>query len=224
MSLNSKYLAALAKYPLLTKSVTAAVLAALNELLASAIAGDIKTTKLQIRSRSFNIRHVISTKTAQMVVYGALIATPISHVLYKILYWLFRGKTTARSKALQTAVAITTISPLLSAIYVSWLLLINSNLLDSRDVKSRLLKVEAAIRRGLKSSFWAVYRTSAVTSVVAITAAQNFVPQDLWVSFFSLVYFIVGSVQNTRFKLRFRKEQRGLLKKDDDIKETEELS
>ena len=45
-SLNAQYLTYLAKYPLLTKSVTAGVLAALNETIASFIAGDAKGNRL----------------------------------------------------------------------------------------------------------------------------------------------------------------------------------
>lgn len=199
MSLNKKYLDSLQKYPLLTKSATAAVLAALNEMIASGVSGDIKKTRIQLFGNTREIRHVLSPKIVSMVVYGALIVTPISHTLYKILNRIFLGKLSPLMKLAQLATSLCTISPILSAVYVSWLSIINGYTGTSKVSPKCLAQM---VKTGLKNNFFAVYKTSLLTLVVAMTIAQNFLPPQLWVVFFSLVYFVVGTVQNTRFKLK----------------------
>ncbi|EEQ36766.1 putative peroxisomal membrane protein [Clavispora lusitaniae] len=207
MSLNKKYLYYLSEYPLLTKSATAGTFAALNEILASVIARDFRKTTIQICGEKREVRHVLSPKILSMVVYGSMIATPISHQLYKILNRVFRGKLSAPMKVLQVLASLCTISPILSAAYVSWLSLINGYRPESRNLRQELLRMAHVVRSGLKKGFWAIYKSSAQTSVVAITVAQNFLPPTLWVSFFTLVYFVVGTVQNTRFKLKQREQE-----------------
>lgn len=194
MSLNQRYLRYLQTYPLLTKSTTAGVLAALNEVIASAVSGDFKTTRIG----SKNIRHVFSSKILSMVFYGALVVTPISHTLYKILNKVFSGKLSPSMKLAQLATSLCTISPVLSAAYVSWLSLINGYSKSGLSLAALAKTVQA----GLRSNFLPVYKTSILTLVVAMTVAQNFLPPQLWVVFFSVVYFVVGTVQNTRFKLK----------------------
>lgn len=67
MSLNQQYLVYLAKYPLLTKLATTGVLAALNEMIASAISGDVKKTEVNLLGTKIKINHVLSPRILQMV-------------------------------------------------------------------------------------------------------------------------------------------------------------
>lgn len=204
MSLNDRYLAALSAHPLLTKSGTTGVFACLNEILATCFSGEYHTKQITIFGKQRTVRHVLSPKIVLMIVYGAFIATPISHFYYNALNRVFRGKLSPKMKLAQLAASLSTLTPLLSAIYVSWLALINTYQASSKDFATEMRRVLAVVKGGLKNNFWLVYRTSAVTSLVALTAAQNFVPQELWVVFFNLIYFVVGTVQNTKIKIKQR--------------------
>lgn len=207
MSLNAKYLACLAQYPLLTKSVTAGVLAAINELVATAISGDYHETKVRIFEKSRTIRHVLSAKTLLMIVYGALVATPISHQLYKILNRVFPGKLSPVMKIVQIITLLCTVSPTLNAVFVAWLSVINEYRMSSTDVKKELAKLMLVIKEGLKKNFWLIYGSSAPTSLFSIAFAQTFLPPELWVVFFNVVFFVLGTIQNTKFKLNLRKQR-----------------
>lgn len=205
MSLNKQYLFYLSKYPLLTKLATSGVLAALNEMIASGISGDTRKTELNVLGSKVKVRHVLSPRILQMVFYGACIATPISHNLYGVLNKFFQGKLTPKMKLLQLLTSLCTVTPCLSAVYVAWLLFLNgykSSGAGFGEIK-RLLNV---LYVGVKRNFPTVYRTSLGTTIVAMTVAQNFLPPELWVVFFSLVYFVVGTIQNTRFKLKAKRD------------------
>lgn len=212
MSLNQKYLNSLAKRPLLTKAVTAGTLASLNEILATCFLGLYQQKRITVFGKERTIKHVFTPKILLMVVYGALIATPISHYYYHLLNRVFKGKLLPRMKLLQLLASLCTVSPLLSGIYVSWLSLINTYRCTLGGVTKEVAKMLAVIKGGLKSNFWLVYRTSAVTSVVAMSIAQNLVPPELWVVFFNVIYFVVGTVQNTKIKRRQRAAAEALRK------------
>lgn len=137
-----------------------------------------------------------------MLFYAALLATPASHVYYKLLTRFFRGKLSHKLKVLQILTSLVTISPLLSAGYISWISVINVNVSPEGSTKNLFQAYLAAIKDGLKANFWLAYRTSAIASTLAMSVAQAFVPPDLWVIFFNFVNFILGTYQNTKMKLR----------------------
>lgn len=207
MSLNQKYLASLAKYPLLTKSATAGVFAALNEVIATSVSGEFQRSTVRIAGKTYTIKHALSPKIVLMVVYGALLATPISHLLYAVLSRVFKGKVLPKWRVLQILASLSTITPTLSAVYVAWLALVNGYRPKTSDVGKELARVWTVVKSALRNNFWLVYRMSATTSVVAITVAQKLLPPELWVVFFTFVYFVVGTVQNTRFKLKQKRKQ-----------------
>lgn len=206
MSLNAKYLLLLSQYPLLTKSLTAGVLAAINELVASAVSGQYQKTTVTFRGHKYTIPHVLSTKTLLMVIYGTLIATPISHVLYQALNRVFGTNLTPTMKALQIATSLCTISPTLSAVFASWLSIINGYRRSSSDLGKELANIRQLVRKGLLRSFWSIYHSGATTSLFSLVIAQNFLPPELWVVFFTVVFFVLGTIQNTRFKLSQKKD------------------
>lgn len=202
MSVKNQYAKYLSKYPLLTKCATTAVLAALNETIASAAAGDYQRTQVTLFGKKKQIRHILSPKIILMVIYGSLVATPISHLLYLVLNRVFRGKLSGAMKLVQIATSLLTISPTLAAAYVAFLSLINGYKSESKGPAAELRRMGHAVQKGFKKSFWAVYKTSAQTSVVLIAVAQKFIAPQYWTPFFSLVYFVIGTIQNTRFKLK----------------------
>lgn len=207
MSVNERYLAALSKNPLLTKMVTSGVLSSLNEIIASISSRELQKKKIKVFGREQALSHPFSSKIGLMVIYGALLSTPVAHYYYGFLNKVFGGKQSPRTKLLQLAVTLCTLSPFLSGVYVSWLSIINSYNFSSRGIRLELCLLLAVVKAGLRNNFWLVYRMSAVTSLIALTLAQNFVPPELWVVFTNFVYFIVGTVQNTKIKIRQRNER-----------------
>ncbi|CAH2353380.1 hypothetical protein CLIB1423_10S03686 [[Candida] railenensis] len=225
MSLNAQYLNYLAKYPLLTKSVTAAVLSGLNETLASVLAKDIKTAKI----KGITVKHVLSPKILTMMIYGAFIITPTSHYLYGILNTIFKGpKLSVKMKIAQIATSLCTITPILSGIFTSWISLINNYSFPSvphkggiqnyhrADYKQELLNMKTAVCAGLKKNYLVVLKSSVVTSLVTLSVAQNFIKPELWVVFFNVVYFVLGTVQNTKIKLSQIKQSKEDTEKKED--------
>lgn len=193
MHLNQLYLSYLAAYPLATKSATAAVLATLNESIATSI-----TDLTRKQKRPQFLEPKVLKKILQMLIYASLFVTPVSHAYYNQLARLFKGKLNWKYKVLQILTSLVTISPFLSAAYVSWISAMNAE----TNASSRLSIVKSAVVKGLRNNFWLVYRTSAITSTVAIAAAQVLIPTELWVVFFNVVYFVLGTYQNTKMKLR----------------------
>lgn len=53
------------------------------------------------------------------------------------------------------------------------------------------------VRATVKVGFWRVMRISWVTSPICLAFAQKFLPDQLWVPFFNLVSFIIGTYINT---------------------------
>ena len=74
--------------------VTSGSLAALQEFLASWIAKD--------RNKH---GHYFTSRVPKMALYGAFISAPLGHVMISILQWLFKGRTSLRSKILQIVVS-----------------------------------------------------------------------------------------------------------------------
>ncbi|CCE83893.1 Piso0_004490 [Millerozyma farinosa CBS 7064] len=215
---NKQYLAYLSKYPLVTKSITAGVLAGLNETLASLVAGDIK--KVQVGR--FQIRHVLSPKIVTMVVYGSLILTPVSHKLYGILNRVFGGPNISKKmKIAQIASSLCFITPTLSAIFATWISLLNGYTpsFSSTTASAELAKIKSVVVRALKTTYPPILRSSLVTSLCCMVVAQNFIEPELWVVFFNFVYFVLGTVQNTRVKLASKKARDAK-----EAKETKETS
>lgn len=56
------------------------------------------------------------------------------------------------------------------------------------------------VRATVKVSFWKVMKVSWVTSPICLAFAQKFLPDNLWVPFFNVVGFIIGTYINTTTK------------------------
>lgn len=211
LSLNAQYLFYLTKYPLLTKSVTAGTLSGLNELIASVLAKDYKHFTIG----NYKVKHVISPKILVMIIYGALILTPISHQLYFILNKIYRGPNLSPiMKVAQILTSLSVITPTLSAVFVSWLSLINNYDLPTKgfNIFYEIKKIGAIVKNGLSKSYLPLLKSSLMTSTCTLIIAQKFIQPELWVVFFNVVYFVLGTMQNTKVK----KQQKELLRKKDD--------
>lgn len=201
---NTKYLQYLVTYPLLTKSVTAGVLAGLNETISTGLSGEYRETTVAGRK----IKHVLSPKILTMIVYGAFIITPISHTMYGVLNRVFKGPNLSKKmKVLQILTSLSTITPTLPAVFTAWVSIINVYRPPTKgfDPVVELEKIGRIIRGGLQKGYKRVLKTSLVTSAILLVIAQSFIPPQLWVVFFNLVYFFMGTYQNTKLKIQAKK-------------------
>lgn len=56
------------------------------------------------------------------------------------------------------------------------------------------------VRATVRVGFWKVMRVSWITSPICLAFAQKFLPDNLWVPFFNLVSFVIGTYINTETK------------------------
>lgn len=197
--LNLKYLQYLAKYPLLTKSVTAGLLGGLNEIVASVYVGDNSEKKAPI----------LSSKTIGLIIYGFFIATPISHNLYKIINQFFLPPLSNKQKAAQIITSLATVTPTMSAAYAGWISLLQVYKYNGKPLSEELKKIYLIFTGGIKKNFKPIFKTSLVVSTLSLIIAQKYISQELWVVFFAGVSFLVGTYLNIKVKQKAK-----LLKKD----------
>ncbi|KAF5531818.1 integral membrane protein [Fusarium phyllophilum] len=168
------YLLQLRKNPLRTKIVTAGTLAGLQEFLASFLANDRNKNGGYFTSRVY-----------KMALYGGLVSAPLGHFLIWALQKSFAGHTSTASKMLQILVSNLSNMVTLAALSI---------VAGARSCE----QVSAAVR----GSFWRVTKMSWITSPLVMAFAQRFLPNQLWVPFFSLVGFFFGTYINTVAKKR----------------------
>ncbi|KAI0013590.1 hypothetical protein F4779DRAFT_562318 [Xylariaceae sp. FL0662B] len=181
------YINALEKNPLRTKMLTSGVLAGLQEFLASWLAKD--------RNKHGNY---FTARVPKMAVYGALISAPLGHFLIWVLQKAFKNRTSLRAKILQILVSNLVIAPIQNSVYLVAMALIAG----ARTYH----QVRATVRVG----FMKVMKVSWITSPVCLAFAQQFLPEALWMPFFNVVAFAIGTYINTITK---RKRLAALRKK-----------
>ncbi|KAK6533538.1 hypothetical protein TWF694_002476 [Orbilia ellipsospora] len=170
------YLQLLQTNPLQTKMVTSGTLSALQELLASLIAGDKKHGSY------------LTPRVPMMAIYGAFISAPLGHLLINILQRAFKGRTSTRAKILQILVSNFIVSPIQNVVYLASMAVIAG----ARKKEN----VKAMVRTG----FFPVMKVSWITSPLALAFAQKFLPEHAWVPFFNLIGFIIGTYVNALTK------------------------
>ncbi|KAK5994581.1 PXMP2/4 family 3-like protein [Cladobotryum mycophilum] len=168
------YVKTLEKNPLRTKMLTAGTLAGAQELIASWLAKD--------RNKHGNY---FTSRVPKMVAYGALISAPMGHFMIWLLQRIFKGRTSLRAKILQILVSNLVIAPIQNSIY----LLAMAIIAGARTFHQ--------VRATVKVGFWRVMRVSWLTSPICLAFAQQFLPDELWVPFFNLVSFVIGTYINT---------------------------
>lgn len=199
-NLNKTYLQYLSTYPLLTKAVTAGVFLGLNETVASIWTNQFKETELPLINKK--IKHVFSKKLLYMIIYGSMIATPIAHNMYKHINRVFKPPLAPSRKLLQILVSLSTVTPLLSALYTGFIGLVGQYKpnWEKNGFEGEFVQVYQIIKRTLQKNYFLILRTSLVTSLVSLVIAQKFIDPELWVVFFNFVVFITGTYQNIRMK------------------------
>ncbi|BFZ64346.1 hypothetical protein YB2330_005489 [Saitoella coloradoensis] len=176
------YLNSLATNPLQTKMATSATLSSLQELLASYLAGE----KDPVTGSYF------STRVYKMMIYGGCVSAPMGHILVGLLQRAFRGKEGAKWKALQILASNLLVSPVQNSVYLCCMAIIAG----ARNVE----QVIATWRQG----FMPVMRVTWLTSPLSILFAQKYLRNELWVPWFNLVSFLLGTYINAQTKKRRR--------------------
>lgn len=220
-ALLTLYLHLLSKYPLVTKGLTAAVLASLNEQIASAVAGDVKTTQVAVplgsRKMAVRIRHTLTWRVVLMAAYGFAVATPILHYGYAVLNKAFPQPLLPRTKVAQILALLATITPANALAFLTFTALVNMPagtgvlLLAARyreqgaaGVVAELRRLAAAVATNLHNNLATVLRTLWVVLPLAMALAQRLLDPRVWVVFFNVVFFVLGTVQNLLVKMRLR--------------------
>ncbi|KAK6357050.1 hypothetical protein TWF718_001380 [Orbilia javanica] len=170
------YLQLLQTNPLQTKMVTSGTLSALQELLASLIAGDKKHGSY------------LTPRVPMMAIYGAFISAPLGHLLINVLQRAFRNRSSTRAKILQILVSNFIVAPIQNVVYLASMAIIAG----ARKKEN----VKAMVRTG----FFPVMKVSWITSPLALAFAQKFLPEHAWVPFFNLIGFIIGTYVNALTK------------------------
>lgn len=185
-----RYLDQLATRPLRTKAITTAALCFLQEVLGSNLAGmPVKRPSkdapwpLHVLARSH-----VDVKALKMALYGFLISAPIGHVLIGTLQKAFAGKTGMRAKIAQLLASNLLVAPIQTAAYLASLAVINGAKSADEVVKT------------VKAGFFSVIRITWIVSPLSTVIAQRLIPMELWVPFFNLIQFLVGTFFNTRVK------------------------
>ncbi|RDA86259.1 hypothetical protein CP532_5084 [Ophiocordyceps camponoti-leonardi (nom. inval.)] len=168
------YIKQLESNPLRTKMLTAGSLAGAQELIASWLAKD--------RNKH---GHYFTSRVPKMAAYGAIVSAPLGHLLIWLLQNFFRGRTSLRAKIMQILVSNLIIAPIQNSIYLVAMALIAG------------ARTYHQVRATVKVGFWRVMRISWITSPICLAFAQKFLPDELWVPFFNLVSFVIGTYINT---------------------------
>jgi len=188
--LLARYLASLEKNPLRTKAATTAVLCFLQEVLASNFAGvpPRKVSKDAPAAMHVLARSHVDVKALKMGIYGFLISAPLGHFLVGTLQKAFAGRKGVGAKIGQILASNLLIAPIQAAAYLASMAIING------------AKSKTEVIKTVKAGFFAVVRISWIVSPLSMTIAQNFIPVELWVPFFNVIQFALGTYFNTKVK------------------------
>lgn len=184
------YLAQLTANPLRTKALTTGILCFLQEVLASHFAG-VPAQRLPKDSPLYYhalARARVDTKALKMGLYGLLVSAPLGHVLIGALQRAFAGRTGRAARLGQILSSNLFIAPIQTAVYLASMAVINGAKSVDEIVKT------------VKGGFFSVIRVMWVSSPLSIVFAQTFLAPELWVPFFNLVGFTMGTYFNTRVK------------------------
>ncbi|KAI0257661.1 hypothetical protein BJV78DRAFT_1164202, partial [Lactifluus subvellereus] len=189
-SLLLLYLAQLSQHPLRTKALTTGTLCFLQEVLGSHLANvPVRQPAKDAPFYSHALaRAKVDARAVKMAVYGLLVSAPLSHVLVGRLQKAFAGRTGRAAKIGQVVASNLIVSPIQAASYLASLAVIGGAR-SWNDVK-----------KTVKGGFVPVIRVMWVSSPLSIVFAQNFISPELWVPFFNLVSFVLGTYFNTRLK------------------------
>ncbi|KIY45753.1 integral membrane protein, partial [Fistulina hepatica ATCC 64428] len=130
----------------------------------------------------------VDSKALKMALYGFLISAPLGHVLVGALQKAVAGRTGARVKIAQVIASNVLVAPIQVAVYLASVAALNN-----APSFERILKT-------VRAGFMPVLRIQWIVSPLSMAVAQNFLPVELWVPFFNLVQFVIGTYFNVQAK------------------------
>lgn len=192
------YLAQLSAHPLRTKALTTGTLCFLQEVLGSHLANapvpqPAKDAPVFIHALA---RAKVDTRAIKMALYGLLVSAPLGHVLVGELQRAFAGRTGRAAKIGQVVASNLIIAPIQTVSYLASLAVIGG------------ANSWSDVKKIVRGGFFPVIRVMWVSSPLSIIFAQNFLSPELWVPFFNLVSFVLGTYFNTKMKLRKSAEKK----------------
>ncbi|KAH7912582.1 hypothetical protein BJ138DRAFT_1004139 [Hygrophoropsis aurantiaca] len=208
--LLAQYLVQLAAHPLRTKSLTSATFSFMQEVIGSNVAGlpapkvskDASTLSKALASAR------IDSKALKMALYGFCVSAPLGHFLVGTLQKAFAGKVGLKYRIGQLLASNLFIAPIQASAFLSSMAIING-------AKS----LEEVIRT-VKGGFFSVIRVSyrlQIISPMSMAIAQQFIPVELWVPFFNVIQFTLGTI----FNIKVKKMRLAALKKEAEERERE---
>jgi hypothetical protein len=112
-------------------------------------------------------RSHIDLRAVKMAIYGFLVSAPISHFLVGLLQKAFAGKTGTGAKIGQIVASNLLVAPIQTTAYLA-----------SMAVISGAKSVDEVVNT-IKAGFFSVIRITWITSPIALTIAQRFVPVEV---------------------------------------------
>jgi len=187
--LLARYLASLAARPLYTKAVTAGTLGFFQEVLANHIAGvPVYVPKDAPPPRRVLAAAKIDVRALKIAAYGFFISAPMGHVLVGTLQKAFAGKTGSAARIGQLLANNLIVAPIQTFVYLACMSIIGG----AYTTKS--------IMGGVKAGYMKVLKVTWATSPLAVLIAQKYLDPQLWVLFFNLVSFALGTTFNVIIK------------------------
>ncbi|KAI0830718.1 hypothetical protein BC628DRAFT_1355304 [Trametes gibbosa] len=188
--LLAAYLRNLSTNPLRTKAITTAFLQFFQEILASHLAG---APPPRVSKDAPFLVHVfaraqVSSKAFKMAAYGFLISAPMSHTLINALTRVFAGKSGLTARVGMLLASQLVVAPIQIFAFLSCMAIINGATSVDQVAKT------------VKAGFGKVIRITWMTSPVYTVFAQQFLPTELWVPFFTFMQFLTGTYFNTKIK------------------------
>ncbi|EGO05172.1 hypothetical protein SERLA73DRAFT_174137 [Serpula lacrymans var. lacrymans S7.3] len=203
--LLAQYLVQLATNPLRTKALTSATFSFLQEVIGSNVAGVPIRRPSKDASALSNVlaQAHINSKAIKMAMYGFFVSAPLGHILVGLLQRAFAGKTGTKYRIAQILASNLLVAPIQTSAFLSSMAVING------------AKSLQEVIRTVKGGFFSVIRITWLISPISMTIAQRFVPVELWVPFFNLIQFTLG----TYFNIRVKKIRLAAAKKEQEEKE-----
>lgn len=188
--LLAQYLLQLAVHPLRTKALTSATLSFLQEVIGSNVAGlpPSQTPKDASPLSKILARYHVDAKAIKMAIYGFFVSAPLGHYLVGLLQKAFAGKVGFKYRVAQLLASNFLVAPVQTTVFLASMAIING------------AKSLDEVIRTVKGGFWSVIRVTWIVSPLSMVFAQQFVPMELWVPFFNMVQFTLGTLFNIKVK------------------------
>ncbi|CAE6483006.1 unnamed protein product [Rhizoctonia solani] len=203
--LLAAYLQQLSTRPLTTKAVTSGILSFLQEILASHIArvpSSLPPKNAPTYSRALAAAK-IDARALKLAIYGFFISAPMNHFFVGLLQRAFAGRTGTGAKIAQIVASNLIVAPIQCAVYLASMAIVNG------------AKTTEEIIKTVKGGFTKVIRLQWITSPIVMVIAQKFIAPELWVPFFNMIQFMMGTFFNTQIKkAKLRQERAAQARKD----------